>query len=139
MPGKSLQTPSDVSVPLWAKATVILCVVLTGAGAVIAFVNPGMLVQSHAEITSAVRTYAGYLTSRNAVLAIMLLMLLIMKAYRALGNLLAIVGLIQVLDSVIDCIEERWTIAPGVLVLGIIFLVGASRLCGPLWRRDAWI
>jgi len=113
--------------------------VLTGAGAVIAFVNPGMLVQPHAEITPAVRTYAGYLTSRNAVLAIVLLMLLVSRAYRALGNLLAIVGLIQVLDCVIDCTEARWTVAPGVLVLGIIFLVSASRLCGPLWKRDAWI
>lgn len=139
MPAKSPQASSDISVPLWAKATVILCVVLTGAGAVIALVNPGMLLPPDSEITSAVRTYAGYLTSRNAVLAMMLLVLFILKAHRALGNLLAIVGLIQVLDCIIDCVEKRWSIAPGVLVLGIIFLVSASKLCGPLWRRDAWI
>jgi hypothetical protein len=138
MPRKSIRIPSGDSIPLWVKAAVILCAVLTGLGAVIAFVNPGMLVQPHADITSAVRTYAGYLTSRNAVLAIMLMMLLMIRAYRALGNLLAIVGLIQVLDCIFDCIETRWTIAPGVLVLGIIFLVSSSRICGPLWRRDAW-
>jgi hypothetical protein len=139
MPAKEAHIPSTDSIPQWVKAGVVLCAVLTALGAVIASVNPGMLVQPHAEITSAVRTYAGYLTSRNAVLAIMLLMLLMMRVYRALGNLLAIIGLIQVCDCVIDCVEARWTIAPGVLVLGIIFLVGASRLCGPLWRRDAWI
>jgi len=126
-------------IPLWVKAVVVVCVVLTGMGAVIAFVQPAMLVQPHAEITTAVRTYAGYLASRNAVLATMLLVLLIKRARRALGNLLAIVGLIQVLDCSVDCIEGRWAIAPGVLVLGIILLISASRLCGQLWRSDAWI
>lgn len=131
-------TPAD-PIPLWVKAVVVLCVVLTGMGAVIAFVQPGMLVQPHAEITPAVRTYAGYLTSRNAVLAAMLVFLLMTRARRALGNLLAIVGIIQVMDCVMDCIEGRWTIAPGVLVLGTIFLLSAARLCGRFWRREAWI
>jgi hypothetical protein len=126
-------------ISVWVKAVVILCVVLTGAGAVIAFVRPGILVQPNAEITAAVRTYAGYLTSRNAALALILLVLLVMRARRALGNLLATVGIIQVLDCFVDCVEARWTIAPGVLVLGIVFLITANRLCGPLWRRDAWI
>ncbi|HEY3627037.1 MAG TPA: hypothetical protein VGL00_12150 [Terracidiphilus sp.] len=126
-------------IPAWVKAVVVLCALLTGMGAVIAFVQPGMLVQPHAEITGAVRTYAGYLTARNLVLALMLLLLLVAGARRALGNLLAIVGLIQVLDCALDCLEARWTIAPGVLALGILFLAAASRLCGQLWRRDAWI
>ena len=125
--------------PLWVKAVVVLCAALTGMGAVIAFVQPGMLVQPHAEITSAVRTYAGYLTSRNLVLALALLGLLMARAHRALGNLLAMVGLIQVLDCVVDCLEARWTVAPGVFVLGILFLSAANRVCGPLWHRRAWV
>ena len=126
-------------IPLWVNAIVVLCVVLTGMGAVIAFVQPGMLVGPHAEISDAVRTYAGYLTARNLVLALMLLVLMMAGARRALGNLLAIVGLIQLADCAVDCLEGRWSVAAGVLVLGIIFLAAASRLCGQLWRREAWI
>jgi hypothetical protein len=126
-------------IPLWVKVVVILCAVLTGMGGVIAFLQPGMLLQPNAEITDAVRIYAGYLTARNLVLALMLFALLMAKARRALGNLLAILGLIQLLDCAMDCLEARWTVALGVLVLGIIFLAAASRLCGQLWRRDAWM
>lgn len=139
MNASEVQIPRAERIPMWVKAVVVVCAVLTGTGAVLAFALPGMLVEPHAEITAAVRTYAGYLTSRNAVLAIMLLVLMMAGARRALGNLLAIIGLIQVLDCFMDCIESRWTIAPGVLILGIIFLVSASRLCGPPWRRDSWI
>jgi len=134
-----LQVTAGEPIPLWVKAVVVLCAVLTGMGAVIAFVRPGMLLQPHAGITEGVRIYAGYLTSRNLVLAAMLLALMTQRARRGLGNLLAVVGLIQVLDCVVDCLEARWTIAPGVLVLGIILLTAASRLCGPPWRKDAWI
>lgn len=139
MPQSNVPVNAAELIPLWIKAVVVLCVVMTGMGAAIAWVQPGMLVQPHSEITAAVRTYAGYLTARNTVLAAMLLVLLLARARRALGNLLAVVGLIQVLDCIVDCIEGRWTIAPGVLILGIIFLLSASRLCGQLWRRDAWI
>ena len=139
MPQSNVPVNATDLIPLWIKAVVVVCVVMTGMGAAIAWVQPGMLLQPHSEITAAVRTYAGYLTARNTVLAAMLLVLLLAGARRALGNLLAIVGLIQVLDCVMDLVEGRWTIAPGVLILGIIFLVSASRLCGQLWRRDAWI
>lgn len=132
--GNSLAEP----IPLWVKAVVVLCVVLTGMGAVIAVVRPGMLVQPHAEINAAVHTYAAYLVSRNTVLALMLLALMMIRARRALGNLLAVVGFIQVLDCVLDCVEARWTVAPGVLILGVVLLMSATRLCGPIWHRDAW-
>ena len=117
---------------MWVKAVVVLCAVLTGMGAGIAWFKPGMLLQPGSEITMAVRTYAGYLTSRNLILALMPLILMVSGARRALGNLLAMLGLIQVVDCIVDCLEARWTIAPGVLVLGMILLIAASRLCGPL-------
>lgn len=139
MPQDEDRITATEPIPLWIKAVVVLGAVLMGMGAVIAFVQPGILLQPHAEITPEVRTYAGYLASRNAVLAIMLLMLLMANSRRALGNLLAIVGLIQLLDCFIDCCDNRWAVAPGVLVLGLIFLVSANRLCGPFWRRNAWI
>lgn len=139
MPSTEARNRAVTAIPLWVKIVAVVCGLLTGMGAVIAWVQPGMLLQPHAEITTAVRTYAGYLTSRNLIFALMLFALLAAGARRALGNLLAILGLIQVLDGVIDCVETRWTIASGVFILGLIFLVAATRLCGKLWRKAAWL
>jgi hypothetical protein len=128
------------AVPVWANIIVILSAVLMGLGAVIALVKPEMLVDPHAVINPAVRVFAGYLTARNLTLALMLLVLLVVGARRALGNLVAVVGFIQVMDCIVDCAEARWTVAPGVLVLGILLLLAADRISGqPFWRREAWI
>ena len=71
--------------------------------------------------------------------AIMLMGLLLIGARRALANLMVLVGLIQLLDACMDVAEGRWTIAPGVLVFGIVFLICAAKLCGfAFWRREAW-
>jgi hypothetical protein len=127
-------------VPVWANGLVILCAVLTAMGGVIAMVKPEMLVGPHAEISEAVRIYAGYLTARNLTLAVMLAVLLMIGARRALGNLVAVVGLIQIADFVVDCAEARWPVAAGVLVLGILLLVAAARISGAgFWRRAAWV
>ncbi len=126
--------------PLWVNVLVVLGAVLTAAGAVIALLQPAMLVGPHAEISDAVRVYAGYLTARNFTLAVMLLVLLALGARRALGNLTAILGLIQIADFMLDCYESRWTVAPGVLVLGILLLLAASRISGgAFWRRSVWM
>jgi hypothetical protein len=128
-----------LAVPVWANVVVVLCATLMGLGAVIALVKPEMLGAPHAEINAAVRTYAGYLTARNGTLAMMLLVLLLVGARRALGNLVAVVGFIQFMDFCVDCAEARWTVAPGVLVLGILLLVTAARISGSaFWRRAAW-
>ncbi len=128
-----------VALPIWVKVVVVLSSLLMGLGAVIALVQPAMLVGPHAEINQAVRVFAGYLTSRNLTLAVMLLVLLAVGARRALGNLAAVVGVIQLVDFMVDCGEGRWTVAPGVLVLGILLLVAAARISGqPFWRRAAW-
>lgn len=129
----------SVMIPLWVTAVAIAGALLTAMGAVIALVSPAMLVSPHDEINGAVRIYAGYLASRNSVLALMLAALLIMKARRALGQLMVVVGLIQFFDVLMDIAEGRWTIVPAVLVLGVAFVAGAARLCGArLWRREVW-
>jgi len=129
-----------LAVPAWVNVVVFIGAVLMGLGAVIALVKPEMLVDPHAEINAAVRTYAGYLTARNLTLAVILLVLLAMRARRALGNLVAIVGFIQLLDFCVDCTEARWMVAGGVLVLGILLLIAAARISGSaFWRREAWI
>jgi hypothetical protein len=126
-------------IPWWLGAIVILGAALTAMGALIALVRPAMLVSPHDEINGAVRIYAGYLFARNLAIAIMLVGLLVIGARRALANLMVLVGLIQLLDACMDVAEGRWTIAPGVLVFGLVFLIGAAKLCGsPFWRRTAW-
>ena len=123
----------------WSQVVVLLGVVLTAMGAVIALVHPVMLVSPHDEINGAVHIYAGYLAARNFALAGMLLVLLLIGARRALGNLVAIVGLIQLLDCVMDVAEGRWPVAAGVLVFGVLFLFAASRFSGAaFWKVGAW-
>ena len=123
----------------WLGAIVILGAALTAMGAVIALIHPAMLVSRHDEINGAVRIYAGYLVARNLAIAIMLVGMLLLGARRALANFMALVGLTQILDACMDVAEGRWTIAPGVLVFGLVFLIGAAKLCGsPFWSRRAW-
>jgi hypothetical protein len=123
----------------WVYLVVIVCALLSGAGALIALVDPAMLVAPGAEINEAARIFAGYFVARNLALACALLALLALRARRALGQLLALIGFIQLVDTVMDCVEGRWSVAPGVLVLGIVFLLAAARLSGdPFWRRAAW-
>lgn len=124
----------------WLRLVVFLGASLTAMGAVIALVHPAMLVSPHDEINEAVHIYAGYLAARNLALATMLVVLLVLQARRALGNLMVLVGFIQLLDACMDVAEGRWTIAPGVLVFGLVFLAGAARLCdgNAFWRVAAW-
>jgi len=123
----------------WVAIAVLLGALLMATGAVLALVHPAMLVSPHDEINNAVRVYAGYLAARNGALAIMLVALLVIGARRALANLMVLVALIQILDAVMDSLEARWTLVPGVLVFAIIFLIAAARLSGcPFWRSQAW-
>jgi hypothetical protein len=136
---ESASSDQSRAISWWLGAIVILGAALTAMGAVIAFIHPAMLVSPRDELNGAVRIYAGYLVARNLAIAIMLLGLLLLGARRALANLMVLVGLIQLLDAGMDVAEGRWTIAPGVLVFGLVFLIGAAKLCGfPFWKREAW-
>jgi hypothetical protein len=125
--------------PLWPRILAIIAALLLAAGAIIALVHPTMLVSPIDPINGAVRIYAGYLASRNIVLAAALLALLWIRAPRALSNTLAMVAFIQFADAILDGIEGRWTVAPGVVLLGILFLIAAARLgASPWWKRQFW-
>ncbi len=138
--GVSYSQSGSPAMPLWPKLIVIVGAVLTAAGGVLALVHPASLVSGHDEINEAVRVYAGYLVSRNLAIAFLLIALLILGSRRALSQLMVLVGLIQLLDACMDCWEGRWMLVPGVLVLSILFLMGASRLSGHrLWTKDAWV
>ena len=145
MSNRSDPTPNQLSaitdrVPVLWTVIIVFGALLMAVGAVIALLHPAMLVSPHDEINGAVQIYAGYFASRNAALTIMLLALLALRAKVPLGNLMVLVALVQFIDAFIDCIEGRWTIVPGVLILGILFSGGAARLTAhPFWKREAWI
>jgi hypothetical protein len=127
------------AIPWWLRAVVVVGALLMAAGGIIALVHPAMLVSPHDEINGAVHIYAGYLASRNLVLAMMLLATLVLEARLALGNLMVLTGFIQLVDACMDCVEGRWAVVPGVIVFGVVFFVGAARLCGyAFWKRQAW-
>ena len=74
-------------------------------------------------------------------LGFMLAGLLVLGAKRPLSNLMVLVALIQLLDITMDVVEGRWMVIPGVFLFGVMFLIGASRLCEgtPLWKIEAWV
>ena len=127
------------AMPWWISVVVILGALLLAAGAAIALLHPAMLVSPNDQINGAVRIYAGYLASRNLALAIALALLLSLQARRTLSSLMLVVALVQLLDACMDCAEGRWMVAPGVLVIGVVFLFAASRLSRfPFWKAAAW-
>jgi len=140
MPGRGGEVGALPAIPAWMNAVVIVGTLLMASGAVIALVRPAMLVSPHDAINGAVRVYADYLFTRNLPMALLMLALLAMGARRALGNLLALVGIVQLMDAVVDCVEARWIVAAGVLVLGVLFLMASARLCGgAFWKGEAWL
>jgi hypothetical protein len=145
MSDRNDSTPNQLAanndrIPVLWSIVVVLGALLMAAGSLIALLHPAMLVSPHDEINGAVRIYAGYLVSRNAALALMLLALLALRAKPLLSNLMVLVALIQFLDVLIDGVEGRWNIVPGVLIFGIVFSIGAARLAQyPLWKREAWL
>jgi hypothetical protein len=124
--------------PAWAYFIAILGGLLSATGGVIALVDPAMLVAPHTEIGGAARVFAGYFAARSLALALFLLLLCMVRARQALGQLLALVAVIQIVDAAMDCFEVRWAVAPGVLVLGMLFLFASARLIGPVWRLETW-
>jgi hypothetical protein len=114
--------------PAWLYVSVTIGAILMGLGGVIALVKPGLLLGPGEAISPGVRVYAGYLVSRNLALAAMLLVLLFFRARRMLQGMMLLTAAIQVLDAVLDAIEGRWPIVPGVLVFGVVFLLGARWL-----------
>jgi hypothetical protein len=131
--------PATTAFPWWLQTVVFLGALLMVAGGLIALLNPAMLVSPHDEINAAVHIYAGYLFSRNAALAILLIASMIFRAKGTLNTLILLTAFVQCLDGVVDCMEGRWGIVPGVLMFALLFLLASARLSGhPFWRKEAW-
>ena len=130
--------PSVARFPLWVSIVVILGVLLTITGAVISKVDPTLLTNG-SPMTEAARVYADYLFARNLALAVLLLLLLAIRARRMLAGFMVLIALIQLIDVGDDLARGDWLLIPGVLVFAIVFLLGAWRLLGQaLWHVDAW-
>lgn len=127
------------AIPLWPRLIVLLGIVLLASGAIIAVVHPSSLVSPQDQINQATRVYAGYLASRNAALALMLLGTLILGARKTLNILVLLTALIQLLDIAMDFAEGRWMVVPAVVFLGALFLAASAGISGyPFWKKEAW-
>jgi hypothetical protein len=58
----------------------------------------------------------------------MLLAALTLRARGMLNNLLLLTAVIQVFDALIDCVEGRWAVVPGVILLALAFFWAAARV-----------
>ena len=134
-----LKTPrSVVRIPLSVSIVVIIGALLTATGAVISKVAPTLLTNG-SPIIDAARVYADYMFARNLSLAVMLLLLLALRAPRMLAGFMVLTALIQLVDVIDDLARGAFLLVPGLLVFAIVFLVGASRLFGQaVWRVDTW-
>jgi hypothetical protein len=133
-------TRSNTSIPVWLTVIISLGTLLIAAGGAIALLHPEMLTSPHEVMNDGVHIYARYLASRNISIAIMLIALLLIRARRALSQLMVLVALVQGIDACMDCLDGRVAIVPGILVFGVLFLFGAAKLCGyPFWKAYAWI
>jgi hypothetical protein len=127
---KLLQTqkPTTAGVAWWIATIVILGVLLTATGGILALVHPETLVGSNAPMNQAAYVYAGYLVSRDLALAAMLLATLALRAYRMLAGLMILTVLTQVIDAVVDATTGRLSLVPIIVILAVAFLIGAIRI-----------
>jgi hypothetical protein len=72
-------------------------------------------------------------------LAIMLGVMLILRARQVLAGLMLLTLLIQVIDIVVDSTSGRLSLLPPIVLLALAFLLGLMRLAGhPLWKASTW-
>jgi hypothetical protein len=135
----NLRLPKSViHIPLWVSIVVILGALLIATGAVISKVDPTLLTNGSL-MTEAAQVYADYLFARNLPLAVMLLLLLAVRARRMLAGFMVLTALIQLVDVINNLARGALLLVSGLLVFAVVFLVGASRLFGQaFWHVDAW-
>jgi hypothetical protein len=127
-------TVTSRSGPWWLTVIVILGAVLIATGAVLAIFASGE------HLNTAGHNYADYFITRNLAVAVMLLVMLALRARRELAALMILTALIQFLDAVTAIATGRLGLVPIDLIFAAVFTFGAARLSGPrLWlpRRAA--
>ncbi|PYI64586.1 hypothetical protein CVV68_21555 [Arthrobacter livingstonensis] len=129
-------TPTAVSRTPWSwwlVGIVVLGALLTATGGLLALHPAGE------SLHTAGQSYADYFLTRNLAMAVTLLLMLALRARRALTALMLLTALIQVLDAITASFTGRLTLVPIDLVFAAAFLLGATHLAGrPLWRATTW-
>lgn len=116
--------------PWWLTAIIILGAVLIATGAVMAIFATGE------HLNTVGHNYADYFITRNLALAVMLLVMLTLRARHVLAALMTLTALIQVLDAITATATSRLGLVPIDLLFAAAFLLGAARLSGlQPWRR----
>jgi hypothetical protein len=115
---------TDRTWPLWLTVIVILGAVLTATGAVLAIFASGE------HLNTAGHNYADYFITRNLAVAVMLLVMLALRARRVLAALMILTALIQFLDAVTAIATGRLGLVPIDLIFAAVFIFGAARLTG---------
>jgi hypothetical protein len=135
----NLRTSQEAArLPLWVSIVVILGALLSITGAAISKIDPTLLTNG-SPMTEAAWIYADYMFARSLSLAVMLVLLLVVRARRMLAGLMVLIALIQIVDVVDDLLRGAFLLAPGLLVFAIVFLLGAWRLFGQaIWHVNAW-
>ncbi|MGH2505731.1 MAG: hypothetical protein ACRDID_24730, partial [Ktedonobacterales bacterium] len=133
-----IRESSGAKIPLWVGIVIVLGALLSLVGAVVSKVDPTLLTGGGV-VTSVARVYADYTFARDLAVAIMLIVLLALRARLALVGVMSLVALIQLIDTLNDLARGDFSLAPGLLIYAIVFLIGAWQLAGrPLWRAAAW-
>jgi hypothetical protein len=121
-----LDTKNPPKIPWWVATIVILGVLLTATGGILALVRPETLAGE--PMNQAAYVYAGYLVSRDLALAAMLLATLVLRSYRVLAGLMLLTALTQVIDAVVDATTGRASLLPAILVFAVAYFIGAARI-----------
>jgi hypothetical protein len=128
-----IRLPNDMAparnVRLFVTVVAILSVLGSGYFLVSGLVNPGGLVPGGD--ADAARTFAAYLAARGAVLLGAMLWLLAIRAWRALGLVLALNGVVQCIDAVIGVAHQQVAETVGPLCFAIALLVAARSVLSP--------
>jgi hypothetical protein len=127
----AIATKLTQAIPPWVAATACLGILLLGAGAVIALIQPSLLVAPDDQVTHGVRVYADYLFSRNLAVAVMLAAALAARARPLVATLMALIALMQVFDIALDAATARWVLIPGLVLFAAAFALAAARLNRP--------
>lgn len=117
----------------WLISIVALGALLTATGGLLA-IHPGV-----EHLNTAGQNYADYFLTRNLAMAVLLLLMLALRARQVLTGLMILTALIQALDAITATATGRLGLVPIDLGFTAAFLTGAAHLStGPLWRGRSW-
>ena len=125
-------------IPAWVYAIVLLGLLLTLVGGGISKFDPSLLANSHT-VPAALRIYTDYMFSRSLAIAILLVVLLVVRARRSLALMLTLLGIIQIIDVCDDILRKDYMLIPGIVVLAVLLIAASCRLLNrPVWSPSAW-